>query len=1283
MRVSDHSGHRLLALGLVFAIMMGSYGITEGQVQSGFGDTQPPNDTLGKIETWLADARQAISEGDAQKAAQYVQVAETIANQPGATMPDGYSFEPIKNQIANLSGGSAAPATMSGPKDFMPINGAAVDVSNIETAASNTLLKSRQFLALGDVVGASSMLEKAREFQVDYSRLGDSPEIIEEMIKRQNQLVVEMRGSDLENYNQQAGFFLMEQASAMMTYQDFSSAKMLIEQARKFNADFASRGINPDAMLAQIAAATVAPAAGSSFNLTDDGSATTQVVEAPEQTPQQQAMSLMSEAQLAIDQERWEEANAFVQQAKGLNVPDTDFQPGMMRPWQMELVVNDHLNRNTANQLEVEQVQSTTQVDQNRHVIQADYIPENDTSRIVQVAGTEDEGASKTYPEFNPIPSRGMQLYRSGLQAMDNEDDTRAREFFETALQYRDQLDQPTQSAIKAHLVSFQDSGFEALPDQATAFADDQQEMFRRLQNEVFKERSSAERMLQTSPRKALEKMTFVRNRITESGLDNVRKKPLLTIIDRDINEMQGYIDTNLSEILNQEANINARESVERRAQYRLDVEQQIQSLTEDFNKLMDERRWGEAEAIARQAYELAPNSQIVAQLTETAKFASRLRMIEELERAKELGNYVSLGPNMMRSATAMDESMPYQHGNSDDWIRKSQERLDRMGLGRYSSESERDIWNRLKNTKVQGEYNGTLSEAIDLLSSQAAVNIIFDSVALAAEGVTTNTAVDVPIREPISLQSALNVVLGTQGLVFIVEDEVIKVTSREAQRKDTKPETYYVGDLVTPMRAANSPLQMNFITPSQSMNTQNSVLAQNSPFTVPNQMNAGMNGPMNATAMAQQMPNSPFGGFGYGGNDGGSQRGTPMYTTMGGGQIGGVTEADFDNLIDLIKSTISPDDWDDTNGDGSIQAFVPNLSLIVSQTQEVQDQIQDLLERLRELNDVQIVVEVRFVTLADNFFERIGIDFDFRLNDNTGLNPNALPDEVNQSVIIGRSPGTEPGFAPTGDLDVAFDQSSFGAAIPTFGNFAAASAANFGFAILSDIEVFFLIQASKGDTRSNITQAPTVTMFNGQSASVNDGAQRPFVTSVVPVVGDFAVAHQPVISLLPDGTSLNVQATASADRRFVRLSLVPFFSQVTDVETFTFDGSRTTRRASDNLLEDLLNQVGGGNPNDLEELEVIEDGVTIQLPVVSFTTINTVVSVPDGGTVLMGGIKRMSEGRTESGVPFLSNVPYINRLFKNVGIGRTTSNLMMMVTPRIIIQDEEERFQVGPIGGN
>jgi general secretion pathway protein D len=135
-------------------------------------------------------------------------------------------------------------------------------------------------------------------------------------------------------------------------------------------------------------------------------------------------------------------------------------------------------------------------------------------------------------------------------------------------------------------------------------------------------------------------------------------------------------------------------------------------------------------------------------------------------------------------------------------------------------------------------------------------------------------------------------------------------------------------------------------------------------------------------------------------------------------------------------------------------------------------------------------------------------------------------------------------------------------------------------------------------------------------------------------------------------------------------LTVVPFFSQIGNVQEFTFSGnSSTTKQTSSS------NSSAGGDTTAAngETDTNTNNGITVQLPSFSFVTVTTTVSVPDGGTVLLGGIKRLSEGRNEFGVPILSKIPYINRLFKNVGIGRETQSLMMMVTPRIIIQEEEE----------
>ena len=241
---------------------------------------------------------------------------------------------------------------------------------------------------------------------------------------------------------------------------------------------------------------------------------------------------------------------------------------------------------------------------------------------------------------------------------------------------------------------------------------------------------------------------------------------------------------------------------------------------------------------------------------------------------------------------------------------------------------------------------------------------------------------------------------------------------------------------------------------------------------------------------------------------------------------------------------------------------------------------------------------------------------------------------------------------------------------MPQFGGFDATAGAQMGFAILSDIEAYFFINAAQGDKRTNVLQAPKVTLFNGQQAFVSDTTQSPFVISVIPVVGDFAAAQQPVIVVLSEGTFMTVQAVISNDRRFVRLTVVPFFSHIGKVNTFTFSGSTST--TTDTTREGVQTTPNDSTKNN-NASTTTNSGVTVQLPSFSFVSVTTTVSVPDGGTVLLGGIKRLSENRNEFGVPILNKIPYLNRLFKNVGVGRETQSLMMMVTPRIIIQEEEE----------
>ncbi len=1139
-----------------------------------------------------------------------------------------------------------------------------------ELAAQRALLQARQSLAYSNVEAAKTFVNAARQTGADFTKVGDSPASLDAMIQRQEELVKLSSSLSVEDpsfdpqaaasFNSQAATFLLLQADAIMAYQDFETAERLIQQASQFKVEFNSATGTPAQMLERLQAAKT-------------------------QGGKQQVLSLLAQAQLAMDQNRWNDANQLVQQAKQLNVDDTRFAANEPRAWQLELKIQHALNRQSASSsfsgVEPASFDNATagqSADSANQVVQAGYDPATDKTRVVQVSAMEEIAS--------PKPGSGMESYQSGLKALAENNRTMAIHHFQDAWQNREGLDGSIRLAIKSHLERLDpDSEFlkATLASQETDIGldsakADQRHEFSELQREIFRERSAADKLLETNkPREALTRIQSVRAKVTQSALDSESQRQLLTLVDRDIAEMQDYINKNQSEIMNDEANADSLERIDTMRQQRIEVETQLQKLVDNYNQLIKERRFEEAGVIVNQARSIAPDSEVVALLAEKHRTHSNLELALELKERRQQG-FVDALRNTERAAIAMNDQTPIQFAEDlADYTRKRDLRQNWLNQSQYNSPAEARIFNLLDSERVQGEYQGSLENVINQLSEQTGENIIFDDLALAAESISREHPINLPIRQPITLKSALELILGQAGLVYVVEHEVIKVTSKDAQSSRLVSKTYYIGDLVMPMGQNPDPMRLRFVQPG--VNPAHNGGA----FAVQDQ---GANNLLNLGAqLGHNDPQSPFYGRGY---QGGPQSGVPTYMEMGRDRFGGITANDYIPLIDLITNTINTDKWQDNGGTFSIQSFPQNLSLIVSASQDVHDQIQDLMKKLRDLNDVQIVIELRFLTLNDTFFEKIGIDFDFSINDDSGIPLGVgIGDRTpgSRSRVVGRQPLDAGQLVPTPDLDLRFTQGNFSTAVPSFaGAFDPGTAGNFGFAILSDIEVYFLIQAAKQDTRTIITQAPTVTMFNGQGASIFDGQQRPFVTSVVPVVGDFAVAHQPIITLLPEGTSLNVQAVVSNDRRFVTLNMVPMFSQISSVTQFTFDGSTTTRRTQESILDQLLSQINPDRPSnpDNEDFETVTSGVTIQLPVIASTNISTVVSVPDGGTVLLGGIKRMSEGRNESGLPILSNIPYINRLFRNTAIGHTTSNLMMMVTPRIIIQKEIEEDTVG-LSGN
>ncbi|MGA1201952.1 MAG: hypothetical protein ACO4BJ_03120 [Planctomycetota bacterium] len=74
-------------------------------------------------------------------------------------------------------------------------------------------------------------------------------------------------------------------------------------------------------------------------------------------------------------------------------------------------------------------------------------------------------------------------------------------------------------------------------------------------------------------------------------------------------------------------------------------------------------------------------------------------------------------------------------------------------------------------------------------------------------------------------------------------------------------------------------------------------------------------------------------------------------------------------------------------------------------------------------------------------------------------------------------------------------------------------------------------------------------------------------------------------------------------------------------------------------------------------------------------TNIKTTVTIPDGGTVLVGGLKRTISQDSRIGVPGLSRLPMMDFLLGRKGQAQMQSNLFVLISAKItVIRDEEAK---------
>lgn len=295
--------------------------------------------------------------------------------------------------------------------------------------------------------------------------------------------------------------------------------------------------------------------------------------------------------------------------------------------------------------------------------------------------------------------------------------------------------------------------------------------------------------------------------------------------------------------------------------------------------------------------------------------------------------------------------------------------------------------------------------------------------------------------------------------------------------------------------------------------------------------------------------------------------------------------------LMHLIQGSIQPHTWCLAGGEGHIDYYPLGMSLVVTQTASVQEQVADLLAALRRMQDVEVTVEMRFLTVSTDLIEKLGL----------------------------REPeGTTPGMA-----------------------------------LLDDTQVRLLLETAQSDNRTTVMQAPRMTMFNGQRAVVDLTEKQTFVVGVDFESTSGKQVPKPITRTVSTGLKVAILPTVSPDQRTVSLQL--------GIDMGRLDAAR--------LME--VGPMAWTGKRSATGEPILH--ANVKEPRYSTLSLEKTLKLADGTTALLSAWTGQREVRNQVGPPVLSKIPYVNRIFRNVSYGKETEHTFVMVTPRLVVRQEEE----------
>lgn len=324
---------------------------------------------------------------------------------------------------------------------------------------------------------------------------------------------------------------------------------------------------------------------------------------------------------------------------------------------------------------------------------------------------------------------------------------------------------------------------------------------------------------------------------------------------------------------------------------------------------------------------------------------------------------------------------------------------------------------------------------------------------------------------------------------------------------------------------------------------------------------------------------------------------------------------AKAENVRTLIEAGRATSDRSSSNTSlltdrGTVTIDARTNTLIVKDTAETISNIRDLISKI-DIAVKQVMIEARIVSATDTFSKELGVKWGI-LSQGAASNRNLLVGG-NLSTIDSLKTYTTATNADGTTYPVYSGLTAANNLSVNLGATNAAGSIAFGLLSISDLLLDLELSAMQADNKGEVISSPKVLTADKQTARIMSGTQIPYQEA---------------------------SASGATSTSFVEAAL-----SLEVTPNITPEG----RIGMDLSIEN-------GSPT-------IVNGATA----VSKDSIKTNVVVDDGQTVVLGGVFKNTLGNDVTKIPFLGDLPYVDRFFKRTSKTNNKQELLIFVTPKLV----------------